>query len=73
MTDAVCPPNCNAYAERFVLSIKSECLNRMIFFGEASLRNAVKEYAAHYQRERAYQGLGNERVEPCSPRRDRSS
>jgi putative transposase len=27
-------PNCNAYAERFVLSIKPECLNRMIFFGE---------------------------------------
>ena len=31
-------PNCNAHAERFVLSIKSECLNRMMFFGEASLR-----------------------------------
>ena len=31
-------PNCNAYAERFVLSIKSECLDQMIFFGEQSLR-----------------------------------
>ncbi len=60
-------PNCNAYAEQFVLSIKSECLNRMIFFGEASLRLAVKEYATHYNRERAHQGLDNERVEPGRP------
>ncbi len=64
----VMAPNCNAYAERFVLSIKSECLNRMIFFGEASLRKAVKEYAAHYNRERAHQGLGNERVGSTGPR-----
>ncbi|MFT4540323.1 MAG: transposase InsO family protein [Planctomycetota bacterium] len=54
----VMAPNCNAYAERFVLSIKSECLNRMIFFGEASLRKAVKNYVAHYHGERAHQGLG---------------
>jgi putative transposase len=63
----VMAPNCNAYAERFVLSIKSECLNRMIFFGEASLRRAVNEYAVHYHRERAHQGLGNKRVETPSP------
>jgi len=47
----LCPrqaPNCNSYAERFVLSIKSECLRRMIFFGEASLRRAIHEYLAHY-------------------------
>ena len=56
-------PNCNAYAERFVLSIKSECLRRMVFFGEASLRRAVVEYVAHYHVERAHQGLGNERIE----------
>ena len=37
-------PNCNAFAERFVLSIKSECLNRMIFFGEASLHRAIRQY-----------------------------
>ncbi len=53
-------PNCNAHAERFVLSIKSECLNRMMFFGEASLRHAVGEYLQHYHRERPHQGLGNE-------------
>ena len=56
-------PNCNAYAERFVLSIKSECLNRMIFFGESSLRRAVAAYLEHYHTERAHQGLGNERID----------
>jgi hypothetical protein len=42
-------PNLNAYAERFVRSIKDECLNRMIFIGQASLRRAVAEYIEHYQ------------------------
>ena len=53
-------PNCNAHAERFVLSITSECVNRMMFFGEASLRHAVGEYLQHDHRERPHQGLGNE-------------
>ncbi len=56
-------PNANAYAERFVLSIKSECLRRMIFFGEASLRRAISEYVEHYHVERAHQGIGNERLD----------
>lgn len=47
------------YAERFVLSIKSECLDRMIFFGEQSLRRSIREYLDHYHAERAHQGLGN--------------
>ncbi|MEM7311166.1 MAG: integrase core domain-containing protein, partial [Planctomycetota bacterium] len=55
-------PNANAFAERFVLSIKSECLDRMIFFGEASFRSAVAEYLVHYHAERAHQGIGNERI-----------
>ncbi len=59
-------PNCNAYAERFVLSIKSECLRRMIFFGERRFRAAVSSYVAHYHTERAHQGLGNERLEQRS-------
>jgi hypothetical protein len=42
-------PNLNAYAERFVRSIKDECLNRMIFIGQASLRRAVGEYIEHYK------------------------
>src|SRR5712692_10246620 len=52
-------PNMNAYAERFVRSIKDECLNRMIFIGQASLRRAVAEYTDHYHRERNHQGLEN--------------
>jgi len=52
-------PDCNAYAERFVLSIKSECLHRMIFFGESSLRRAIQTYLDHYHVERAHQGIGN--------------
>ena len=52
-------PNLNAYAERFVRSIKYECLNRMIFIGQASLRRAVAEYVDHYHGERNHQGLDN--------------
>jgi transposase InsO family protein len=54
----------NAYAERFVRSIKDECPGRMIFFGEPSLRRAAREFAAHYHRERNHQGLDNRLIEP---------
>ena len=53
----------NAFAERFVLSIKSECLDRMIFFGESSFRRACASFLEHYHVERPHQGLGNERIE----------
>ena len=56
-------PNLNAHVERFVLSIKSECLNQMIFFGEQSLRRAVTEFISHYHRERNHQGLENALIE----------
>ena len=56
-------PNLNAYVERFVLSIKSECLDRMIFFGEQSLRRAVAEFIHHYHGERNHQGLENALIE----------
>ena len=52
-------PNLNAYAERFMRSIKEECLDRMIFFGEACLRRAVTQFLAHYHAERNHQGLDN--------------
>ena len=52
-------PNLNAYAERFVRSIKEECLDRMIFVGQASLRRSVCEYVEHYHRERNHQGPEN--------------
>jgi transposase InsO family protein len=64
-----CPvraPNCNAYAERFVRSIKEECLSRMILFGEASLRRALREYVAHYHTERNHQGVGNRLLVPLA-------
>ena len=50
-------PNLNAYAERFVRSIKSECLDQMIFFSERSLRYAIQQYVEHYHQERNHQGL----------------
>ena len=52
-------PDLNAFAERFVLSIKSECLNKIIPLGEKHLRHAIKEYMEHYHKERNHQGLGN--------------
>jgi len=62
-------PNCNAHAERFVRSIKFECLHRMIPLGERHLRRAIGEYVAHYHHERNHQGLDNELiVRVASPR-----
>ena len=58
--------NLNAYAERFVRSIKEGCLARMIFFGEDSLRNAICEFVAHYHLERNHQGLGNRLIVPMT-------
>jgi putative transposase len=52
-------PNANAYAERFVRSIKEECLNRVIPIGEHHFRRAVAEFVEHYHRERKHQGLAN--------------
>lgn len=59
-------PNCNAFAERFVLSIKKECLNRVILFGEASLRRALREYVSHYHTERNHQGVENRLLKPLT-------
>ena len=56
-------PNANAYAERFVRSIKHECLNRVIPFGERHLRRTITEYVEHYHQERNHQGLGNELID----------
>ena len=52
-------PNLNAYAERWVRSVKEECLARFILFGEAALHHALREYIAHYHHERNHQGKGN--------------
>jgi transposase InsO family protein len=64
-------PNLNAYAERFVLSIKSECLNKLVLVGEQHLRRAVTEFVEHYRLERNHQGLHNRLLTaPSSPRND---
>lgn len=56
-------PNLNAYAERFVRSVKSECLAQIIPLGERHLRQAVTQYTEHYHLERNHQGLGNELID----------
>ncbi len=67
-------PNLNAFAERWVRSVKEECLSKLILFGERALRRALHEYVTHYHRERPHQGQGNGLLMPCGRsgrRRDR--
>ena len=52
-------PNLNAFAERWVRSVKYECLAKLILFGERSLQRALAEFIAHYHSERNHQGKGN--------------
>jgi hypothetical protein len=52
-------PNLNAYAERWVKSVKEECPSRQILFGERALRHALAQYNLHYHHERNHQGKGN--------------
>ncbi len=56
-------PDLNSQIERFHLSVKSECLSRMIFFGAKSLRRAVAAHPDHYHEERNHQGLDNQIIE----------
>jgi putative transposase len=57
-------PNLNAHAERFVRTIKESCLERIILFGEGSLRTAIHNFVAHYHTERNHQGLANRLISP---------
>src|SRR5437899_11897678 len=52
-------PNLNAYAERWVRSVKEECLAKLILLGEGSLRRALRHYEAHYHEERNHLGKDN--------------
>ena len=63
-------PNLNAFAERFVLSIKSECLSKLVPLGERHLRHAVLEFVDHYHVERNHQGLENRLITPATPVND---
>ncbi len=57
-------PNLNPPLERFMRSVKEECLERMLFFGERSLQNAVADFLVHYHQERNHQGLNNRLIQP---------
>ena len=52
-------PNLNAYAERWVRSVKEECVSKLILFGESSLKRALRHYELHYHGERNHQGKDN--------------
>jgi putative transposase len=56
-------PNCNAHAERFVRSIKKECLERIVPVSDWHLRRAIREFVEHYHAERNHQGIGNALIE----------
>ena len=59
-------PNLNAHIERFMRSLKEECLERLILFGKESLRNAVGEFLIHYHSERNHQGLRNRLIQQAA-------
>jgi transposase InsO family protein len=59
-------PNLNAYAERFVGSVREECLAKIIPLSETHLREVLREYVEHYHAERNHQGLANVRIDPAN-------
>ena len=64
-------PNCNAHAERFVKTVREECLRHFVIFGERHLRYLLKEFLAHYHWERFHQGLGGQLIEARAEGRSR--
>jgi putative transposase len=64
-------PSLNAYAERWVRSVKEECLSKVILFGERSLRRALSNYVDHFHAERNHQGKGNVLLFPRATDRQR--
>jgi putative transposase len=65
-------PNVHAFAERWVKSVQSEVLSKLILFGERSLRHALNQYTSHFHEERPHQGIGNVIPFPTSqPAKDR--
>jgi putative transposase len=57
-------PNCNAHAERFVKTVRTECLDHFVIFGERHLRHLLKEFIGHYLAERYHQGVGSQIIRP---------
>jgi hypothetical protein len=60
-------PNCNPYAERFVRTVRTECLNQFVIFGERHLRYLLREFILHYLGERFHQGLDGKLIVPATP------
>jgi putative transposase len=64
-------PNCNPYAERFAKTVRTECLDHFVIFGEWHLRHLLKEFMGHYLTERYHQGIGSQIIRPMpSPSND---
>ncbi|MGI9468201.1 MAG: integrase core domain-containing protein [Rubripirellula sp.] len=59
-------PNLNAHMERIFGTLKSECLHKLILFGETATRRGVRSYVTHYHTERNHQGLNNELIVPMT-------
>ena len=57
-------PNCNPYAERVVRTVRSECLEHFVIFGERHLRHLLWEFVVHYHSERYRQGIGSRLIRP---------
>src|ERR1035437_2342813 len=67
-------PNCNPHAERFVKTIKYECLNHFVIFGERHVRRLINEFVQHYMTERFHQGLGGQLIrKQVGPTNDNSA
>ena len=67
-------PNCNPHAERFVKTIRTECLDHFVIFGERHLRHRIKEFGEHYLTERHHQGIGSQIIRPKpSPSNDNAT
>ena len=65
-------PNCNPHAERFVKTIKYECLHHFVFFGERHLRYVIKEFMAHYHGKRFHQALDGQLIQESADEARRS-
>jgi hypothetical protein len=57
-------PHCNPYAERFVKTVRNECLDHFVIFGERHLRHLLKEFGEHYLTERHHQAIGSQIIRP---------
>ena len=64
MKTAVASSNLNPYADRFIRSIKSECLNKVLIFGETHLSYVIDAYMERYHSERPHQGIENNIITP---------